>query len=197
MNVRSRLLGESTFVSLSSPTIAIADRAKLKPQSHRIVRLLDRTIGCDLANERPIGNVSYDLQKRSHTAIGLYLLVVGHRTIGRTRGRAINTDDKIHHIVGNNTTSGSHKRSIVRSIVAPTIDRTINRDILREQSIGGATGRKVARPVLNMTIDLVATDLPLAITHDLCDQSYDLCDQSYVLSSMCPRLQHWSIAGRS
>ena len=52
-----------------------------------------------------------------------------------------------------------------------------------EQPIGGTTGRKVARPVarlimrlltiwnsrfqfLNMTIDLVATDLPLAITHD-------------------------------
>ena len=40
-----------------------------KPQSQRIVRLLDRTIGCDLANVRPIGNVCYDLQKRSHTAI--------------------------------------------------------------------------------------------------------------------------------
>ena len=79
----------------------------------------------------------------------------------------------------------------------PKIDRTINRDIMREQSIGGATGRKVARPVLNMTIDLVATDLPLAITYDLCDQSYDLSDQSYVISSICPRLQHSSIAGRS
>ena len=43
-----------------------------------------------------------------------------------------------------------------------------------EQPIGGTTGRKVARPVLNMNIDLVATDLPLAITHNLCDQSYDL-----------------------
>ena len=83
----------------------------------------------------------------------------------------------------------------------PMIDRTINRGILREQSIGGATGRKVARPVarlivrpltisnsrcqvLNMTIDLVVTELPLAISHDLCDQSYDLCDQSYVLSTI-------------
>ena len=83
-----------------------------------------------------------------------------------------------------------------------------------EQPIGGTTGRKVARPVarqivrpltiwnsrfqvLNMTIDLVATDLPLAITHVLCDQSYDLCDQSYVLSTICPRLQHFSIADRS
>ena len=60
-----------------------------------------------------------------------------------------------------------------------------------EQPIGGTTDRKGARPVaplivrpltiwnsrfqvLNMTIYLVATDLPLAITHDLCDQSYDL-----------------------
>ena len=67
-----------------------------------------------------------------------------------------------------------------------------------EQPIGGTTDRKMARPVarlivrpltiwnsrfqvLNMTIDLVATDLPIAIAHDLCDQSYDLCDQSYVL----------------
>ena len=82
------------------------------------------------------------------------------------------------------------------------------------QPIGGTTGRKVARPVsrllvrpltiwnsrfqvVYMTIDLVATDLPLAITHGLCDQSYDLCDQSYVLSTICPRLQHFSIAGRS
>ena len=71
---------------------------------------------------------------------------------------------------------------------------------VREQSIGGtAAGRKVARPVarlivrpltiwngrlqvLNMSIDLVATDLPLAITHDL-------CDQSYVLSTMWLRWQ--------
>ena len=86
-------------------------------------------------------------------------------------------------------------QEIVRLVVAindrsydqswpPTIDRTINREILREQPIGDATGRKMARPVLNMTIDLVATDLPLAITHDLCDQSYDLCDQSYVLSTI-------------
>ena len=70
---------------------------------------------------------------------------------------------------------------------------------VHEQSIGGTAGRKVARPVarlivrpltvwndrlqvLNMSIDLVATDLPLAITHDL-------CDQSYVLSTMCLRWQ--------
>ena len=58
-----------------------------------------------------------------------------------------------------------------------------------EQPIGGPTGRKVARPVLNMTIDLVATDLPLAITHDLCDQSYDLCHQSHVLSTIGPPFQ--------
>ena len=43
----------------------------VKPLSHRIVRLLDRTIGCYVANVRPIGNVCYDRQQRSPTAIGL------------------------------------------------------------------------------------------------------------------------------
>ena len=83
-----------------------------------------------------------------------------------------------------------------------------------EHPIGGTTGRKVARPVarlivrpltnwnsrfqvLKMTIDLVATDLPLAITHDLCHQSYDLCHQSYVRLTIGPSFQHFSIAGRS
>ena len=109
----------------------------------------------------------------------------------------------------------------------PTIDRMINsvgrrmgsdlnpRNIstfysVSEQPIGGTTGRKVARlivrpltiwnsrfQVLNMTIDLVATDLPLAITHDLCHQSYDLCHQSYDRSTIGPSFQHFSIAGRS
>ena len=37
----------------------------------------------------------------------------------RDHHRLEKIDDKIHHIVGNRTTSGSHKRSIVRSIVAP------------------------------------------------------------------------------
>ena len=136
----------------------------------------------------------------------------------------------IHHIIGNRTTSGSHKRSIVRSSVAPddrsydqswnsatySVGRRMGSDlnpitistfyIVSEQSIGGITGRKVARPdarlivrqlmiwnrrlqVLNMTIDLFATDLPLAITHDL-------CDQSYVLFTIGPRFHHFSIAGR-
>ena len=149
---------------------------------------------------RPIGNVCYDLQKRWR--------------IGEDR-----------------TTSGSHKRSIVRSIVTPddrsyaqflnyatdSVGRHIGSDQnprnistfyrVSEQLIGGTTGRKVARPVarlivrplaiwnsrfhvLNMTIDLVATDLPLAITHDL-------CDQSYVLSRDLPTIATFSIAGRS
>ena len=32
----------------------------------------------------------------------------------------------------------------------------------------------------------IATDLPLAITHHLCHQSYDLCHQSYVLCTIGP-----------
>ena len=37
----------------------------------------------------------------------------------RDQHRLEKIDDNIHHNVGNRTTSGSHKRSIVRSIVAP------------------------------------------------------------------------------
>ena len=40
-------------------------------QSHRIVRFLDRMIGCDLAKMGPIGNVCYDLQYSGRTAIDL------------------------------------------------------------------------------------------------------------------------------
>ena len=149
-----------------------------------------------------------------------FLLVVGHRTIGRTRGRAINTDWR------RSMTISIISKEIVRLVAAindrsynqswpPTIDRAINRGILHGQSIGRATGRTVARPVarllvrpltiwnsrfqvLNMTIDLVAADLPHAITHDLCDQSYDLCGQAFVLASICPRLQHFrSQVGRN
>ena len=161
--------------------------ASVKPQSHRIVRLLDRTIGCNLANVRPIGNVCYDLQKRSHTAIGLF---AGGRSSydwsyawSRDQQRLEKNGDNIHHIV--RLVIAINDQSY-HKYWPPTTDRTINRGIMREQSIGGATGRKVARPVarlivrsltiwnsrfqvLNMTINLVATDLPLAVTHDLCD----------------------------
>ena len=114
----------------------------------------------------------------------------------RDQQRLEKIDGKIHHIAGNRTTSGSHKRSIVRSIVAPddrSFDQSWNYYNVSEQSICGTTGRKVARIVFNMAIDLVATDLPLAITHDLCDQSYELCDQSY----NWPTIQRMSVAGRS
>ena len=59
----------------------------IKPQSHRIVRFLDRTISCDWAKVRPIGNVCYDLQQQTHTAIDLY-------TWSRYRERLENIDGK-------------------------------------------------------------------------------------------------------
>ena len=40
-----------------------------------------------------------------------------------------------------------------------------------------------------MTIGLATTDFALAITHYI-------CDQSYVLSTICPRFQHFSVAGK-
>ena len=71
--------------------------ASLKPQSHIIVRFLDRTIGCDWAKVRPIGNFCYDLQQRS------------------TRCRAITNDWRISMtrvIAGNRATSGSDQISM-------------------------------------------------------------------------------------
>ena len=70
----------------------------------------------------------------------------------RDQHRLEKIDDMIHHIVGNRTTSVAiNDRSYDQSWL-PTIDRTINRGILREQSIGGATGRKVARPVARLIV---------------------------------------------
>ena len=165
---------------------------------------------------RPIGNVCYDLQiLRSVFFAGDRLSYDWSYAWSRDQQRLEKIDGKIHRIVGNSTTSGSHNRSIVRSIGAPddrsyyqsynsatdSVGRRMGSDLnprnisifysVGEQSIGGTTGRKVARPVarlivrpltiwnrrlqvLNMTIDLIATDLPLAITYDLCDQSYAL-----------------------
>ena len=67
----------------------------LKPRSHGIVRFLDRTIGCDWAKVRPIGNICYDLQQRL------------------PRGRSITNDWRIsmaRAIVGNRATNGSDQR---------------------------------------------------------------------------------------
>ena len=96
-------------IPLSLRGVYIHNRVACKVIKPKSRRFLDRTIGCDLAKVRPIVNVCYDLQERSHTAIGLWL-IVGHRTIGLTRGRAITNDRKrwvSRSIVGNRATSGS------------------------------------------------------------------------------------------
>ena len=94
------------------------------------------------------------------------------------------------------------KRPIVRSIVASCDYRSAiirnwwchharlvvrsRKTYLRPLTILKSQGLEV----LNMTIDLVTTHFALAITHDLCDQSYGL-------STTCTRFQHFSVAGRS
>ena len=120
----------------------------VKPQSHRIVRFLDRTIGRDWAQVRPIGNVYYDLQQP-------------------TRGRAITNDWRIsmaRAIVGNRATSGSDQRPTdVRSVIAPddrSYDqswRQIGRSIVTagerwyDQSLHPATDRTSNRGILHVT----------------------------------------------
>ena len=170
----------------------------------------------------------------------VFLLVVGHRTIGRARGRAIKTDWR------RSMTRSIISKEIVRLVVAIN-DRSYDQswpqtiyscDRLRfgiasfkfwtwpstllrlicplRSPTTSATSRttsaasrtfflqfahdciifrsQVGRNLVVSPVwlgfehnhDLAATDLPLAITHDLCDQSYDLCDQSYVLSTIGP-----------
>ena len=120
----------------------------IKPHSYRIVRFMDRTIGCDWAKVRPIGNVSYDLQQRSHTAIDLYpwrismaTAIVGNRaTFVATNDRCtINRDGRRPMV---QSIDRCILRPIVRAIVAscdrsyehswhPVSDRTINRGTRR------------------------------------------------------------------
>ena len=112
------------------------------------------------------------------------------RSLRPTTNRTINRDNR------------GTKRPIVRSIV-PSCDRSNDKSCDYRSAIIhnwwcpharlAVRSRKTnLRPltiwnrrldVLNMTIDLAATDLALAITHDL-------CDQLYVLSTTCPRFQH-------
>ena len=120
-------ISTSSFVSYP----LVVDHDSVKPQSHRIVRFLDRTIGCDLANVRPIGNVCYDLQKRDRS------FFAGGRS-SYDWSYAWSRDQQ-------------RLKKIVRLVVAindrsydqswpPTIDRTINRGILRPIASGVVWG---------------------------------------------------------
>ena len=72
------------------------------PQTHRIVRYLDRTIGCDWAKVRSIGNVCYDLQQRARTATDLYAWSRYEERFENTVGKS--------HCIGNRVTGGSDQR---------------------------------------------------------------------------------------
>ena len=120
------------------------------------------------------------------------VVAINDRSYGRSYDRSCPpTIDRMINAVGRRMGSDLHPRNI------PTLYS------VSEQPIGGTTGRNVARPVarlivrpltiwnsrfqvLNMTIDHVATDLPLAITHDL-------CHQSYVRSTIGPSFQHFQV----
>ena len=123
----------------------------INSQSHRIVRFLDRTIGCDWARVRPIGNVCYDLQEWLNAASDLYAWSRDHERSTNDWRRSM-----ARSIVGNRATSGSDQRPIERSVIAfddrsfaqswrPAIDRTINRDdrrsILRLIVVVGSNDR--------------------------------------------------------
>ena len=157
----------------------------LKPHSHRIVRFLDRTIGCDWPKVRPIGNVCYDIQQRSHTAINLY-------ASSRYHVRLENINDKSHRRKSCGYRGSDHRPMYDQSL-RPATDATINRigasgdrsyehswHPVTERTINRGTRRPMVRPivgcndrsydqwwlqmiwirmfdVLNMTIDLDTT----------------------------------------
>ena len=100
-----------------------------------------------------------------------------------------------------------HLRPIVRLVVGlPPVVKSCNprsstsgvatsHDWWYEHAIGPTYPRPVTiwnrrLEVLNMTIDLAATDFALAMTHDLCDQ---WC----VRFTIFPRFQHFSVAATS
>ena len=138
MNVTLRSAVNQTVTNYSEHVLRHLSHCHIGSYDCLIVRLVDRQ--CLLRYPEAVAYCD-----RS------FLLVVGHRTIGRRRGRAINTDWR------RSMTRSIISKEIVRLVVAiidrsydqswpPTIDRTINRGILHDQSIGRATGRKVARP---------------------------------------------------
>ena len=81
------------------------------------------------------------------------------------------------------------QRSIARSIVA-SYDRSYDQNVATyDRSYDQSWHQSIwnrSLDILNMTIVLATTDFAVAITHDL-------CDQSYVLSKMCPRFQHFRL----
>ena len=137
----------------------------------------------------------------------------------------------IHHIIGNRTTSGSHKRSIVRSSVAPddrsydqswnsatySVGRRMGSDLnpitistfynVSEQSIGGITGRKVARPDARLIVRqlmiwnrrLQVLNMPSTFLRLICplrSRTPSATSRTFFFT-IGPRFQHFSIAGRS
>ena len=128
----------------------ISDSVTLKPQSHHI--LYDFTIVRLVANRakvRPIGNVCYDLQQRSHTAIDLYAWSVITNDWITSMTRAI---------VGNRATSGSDHRPMYNQSWRPATDGTIRR------SLPPATDRTSNRGIMWPIVrELVVS----------CDREYD------------------------
>ena len=90
-----------------------------KPQPHRIIRFMDRTIGCDWAKVRPVVNVCYDIQQRSHTAIDIYARSRYHELLENIDGPSV--------VAINDRCTTIHDgwlpivRSIDRCLLRPTI----------------------------------------------------------------------------
>ena len=102
---------------------------------------------------RPIGNVCYDLQLRSHTAINLYALSRNHERLEKTNGNS--------HRRKSCDYMGSYHRPMYDQSLRPATDATINRIVassdrsyehswhpVTERTINRGTRRPMVRPIV-------------------------------------------------
>ena len=132
-----------------------------------IVRFM---IGCDWAKVRPVGNVCYDLQQRSHSDRSLRVLALS-RTIGeyRYQERSYEIVRQLIEINDRCTINRDGRRPMVRSndryIMRPIVRAIVAPEYRRyDQSWGATTDRTIIHSMVRLIVrSIVATY----------DQSYD------------------------
>ena len=121
--------------------------------SHRIVGFLDRTIGCDFAKVRPIGNICYDLQQRSDAAIdqSWYLRPIVRLVVPPVAKSC----DKSGQVASSCTT----KRDVVRRVAPPTVrwhDLVVRQIVIIIEPRSSTTGRATMHEGRAITLYLTA-----------------------------------------
>ena len=170
---------------IAQPIVASCER--LHDQSSRAAT--DRTI--NRCVRRRIARPSWHLRP----IVRLVVPPVAESNRERSRVAAlpnVMSYDGWHHKSSGDTTSCTTSRAIARSAIIHNWWCDHTRLVVRSRKTycRQLTIWNGKLDVLNITIDLDATDFSLAIT-------YDLCDQSCVRFSICPRFKHFSVSAAS